>query len=399
MSGLVAPPADDLGERRRRAVTAMLRAAHAWAARRERPEAMGEVARMTGFVMEAHGPGSGPVTPLALVDALRRPLGELPIFTDADDAAYGALREVVLLAPDEEGRDRLSAAAHDLACEHVVPLDSDANTNGWLPSWTRMNADRIRTRTFAAMAGPNDQRLYVASRRFLIEHPAGLWGKLREMVAESGARLPPEGYQAIPWQAVFRTPDGGAWWWPCPDCRWPMVVTGEQVRCGYQPHSVLYCVDQRSGLEQPELARIDEGRVTATPEALPAEGSVCVAQAVWRFVVVPGASELRIAESLGKLGADVELWPQMDAYDLRVRVRGEELRFDVKEYRSPHRLIAALRDRPPSGRVRVLLPRTHEHQAETIRTALPGLTIDTEQKLVQRVRRITQDERRKESRR
>src|SRR5690606_1560274 len=82
---LVAPPTDDRGERRRRVVTAALRAAYAMSARPTHPEGMREIARMTGVVMEAHGPGSGPVTPMALVDALRRPLGDLPIFANAED--------------------------------------------------------------------------------------------------------------------------------------------------------------------------------------------------------------------------------------------------------------------------------------------------------------------------
>ncbi|MBE1537082.1 restriction endonuclease-related protein [Actinomadura algeriensis] len=388
MSRLVAPPSDDVGERRRRAVTAMLRAAYAWTARRARPEAMREVARMTGFVMEAHGPGRGPATPLALVDALRRPLGELPIFADANDGEDGALREVVLLEPGTNGRDLLSAPAHDLVCEHVVPLDAEAGEQGWLPSWTRMNADQIRARAFAALAGPNDQRLYRASRKFLIEHPAGPMQKLQTKVGESGVRMVPGGYQPIPESALFRTQDDVAWWWPCPDCHWPMAVTREQVQCRYRPHSAVFSVTEQHGTKRPKLSRVDEGHRTKTPLALQAEGCGCVAQGIWRFIVVPGASELRIAAYLEKLGAEVELWPEMDDYDLRVAIGGTELRVDVKEYRSPHRLITDLRASPPAAQVQVLLPRTHEHQVETVSAALPGISVATERRLLQQVRQI-----------
>ncbi|MFE3383263.1 restriction endonuclease-related protein [Streptomyces anulatus] len=106
---------------------------------------------------------------------------------------------------------------------------------------------------------------------------------------------------------------------------------------------------------------------------------------VWRFVVVPGASELRIKERLEKLGATVELWPRLDRYDLHVRAGGTEFAIDVKEYRSPHRLIADLRAKAPSARV--LLPQTHEYQWETLRVSLPSLQITTETKFHAEVRR------------
>ncbi|MFD0692422.1 restriction endonuclease-related protein [Actinomadura fibrosa] len=387
MSGLVAPPSDDMSERRRRAVTAMLRAAYAWSARQARPEAMREVARMTGFVMEAHGPGSGPVTPLALVDALRRPLGELPILGSTDSSDDG-LRDAVLLEPDGVGGDRLSAPALDLLCEHVVPLDAEADGQGWLPSWTRMTADRIRARAFAAMAGPKDQRLYETSRKFLIEHPAGRLQELQIGVSETGARMMPGGYRPIPESSLYRTRDDGAWWWPCPDCRWPMAVTRDQVQCRYRPHSTVFRAAERRGAKSPELTRVDEGPAVKTPVALSAVGSGCVGQGVWRFIVVPGASELRIAAQLERLGADVEMWPELDAYDLHVTIGGTEFRLDVKEYRSPHRLITDLRARPPRAQVAVLLPRTHGHQAEAVATALPRIEVLTEQRLLRKVRRI-----------
>lgn len=394
---LVAPPTDDRGERRRRVVTAALRAAYAMSARPTHPEGMREIARMTGVVMEAHGPGSGPVTPMALVDALRRPLGDLPIFANAEDGdgadVDDALRRVVLLEPDGEGGLRLSEAAHDLVCEHVVPLD-EAAEHDWLPSWTWMSVDRIRERAFVAMTGPKDQHLYETTRRFLIEHPAGPEKKLQTAAVETGARMPPGGYTPIPEDALYGTRDG-AFWWPCPECRWPMAVTREHVHCRYRPHSAVYRVIEPRRGKPPTLTRIDEGPRAGTPEAVSAEDARCVAQGIWRFVVVPGSSELRIAERLTGLGADVALWPELDAYDLHVAFGGAEFRLDVKEYRSPNRLIADLRARPPKAGVRVLLPRTHEHQAETVRQALPGLALLTEGQFLRQIKRIKDRERRR----
>jgi hypothetical protein len=106
---------------------------------------------------------------------------------------------------------------------------------------------------------------------------------------------------------------------------------------------------------------------------------------VWRFVVVPGASELRVKQRLERLGATVELWPELDRYDLHVRAGDHEFRVDLKEYRSPYRLIADLRAKTPSARV--LLPKTHEHQLGVLQTAMPSLRITTETKFVTEVRR------------
>jgi hypothetical protein len=54
------------------------------------------------------------------------------------------------------------------------------------------------------------------------------------------------------------------------------------------------------------------------------------------FVSAPGQAELRLAERLERLGLEVERWPDIDAYDLRVTFRdGEAWAVDVKDWASP----------------------------------------------------------------
>lgn len=368
----------DLSERVHRVAAAALRAAYAWTVRRQRPDAMREAARMTGVVMEAHGPGRGPTTPLELVDCLRRPLGHLPLFTAVDD---DAIAPIVLLGEADE----LTAGAYDLACEYALQVGGPSTAKEWMPSWTWMRADQIRGETFNALIKNNGQDGYVTSRRFLIENPAGPCAELSEKVSEAGVRMPPRGYRDIPADHLHRTP-GGAWWWPCPDCKWPMAVSGRKVRCRYRPHAAVYeLAEGRKETSRPSLRRIDEGARVAMPTACPAEGARCLEFGVWRFVVVPGASELRVKERLEKLGATVQLWPDTDSYDLHVLAGDRELRVDLKEYRSVHRLIGDLRAKPP--RAQVLLPKTHEHQYETLTDALPALNVTTETKFCTEVRR------------
>ncbi|MCG7524102.1 hypothetical protein MHW47_06550 [Streptomyces sp. OfavH-34-F] len=372
-------PRDDPAERAHRVVAAALRAAYAWTARGRQSDAMREVARMTGVVMEAHGPGLGPTTPLELVDCLRRRLGLLPALAESAD---GEIARTVLL--DDE--DRLTSAAYDLACEYALPVGNPTALE-WMPTWTRMQSDRIRGETFQSLFQDNSQEGYITSRRFLIEHPADSGESLRELVSESGVRPPPGGYTAIPADHLHRSAGGETWWWPCPVCRWPMAVTGTTVRCRYIPHANVYrLAEARTPRSRPSLSRVDEGRPrSTTPAPRPGAGAQCVDHGVWRFVVVPGASELRIAQRLEKLGASVALWPELDRYDLRVTAGKAEFRVDVKEYRSPHRLIADLRAKAPSARI--LLPQTHEYQWETLRAALPSLNVTTETKFCTEIRR------------
>ena len=370
----LADPPGAAGQRQSRVVAACLRAAYAWSERESHPAAMREVARMTGVVMEALGPGRGPVTPMTLIECLRRPLGELA------SLAGGDLGEEIAAAVLLDG-DRLADAVYDLACEYALPLTPDAETAQWLPSWTNMRAEQVENEAFAMLKEAGDDAAYARARRFLIEHPADDRQALSEQVAATGAKPVKYGDLAADQQyASGKT----SWWWSCPVCRWPMAVTGDLVRCRYRPHQAVYQVMRVKPGSQPRLQRTGE-RGPAAPKACPAAGAACVAPGVWRFIVVPGATELRIAGALENLGAEVRMWPEGDAYDLHVTAGALVRAFDVKEYRSARRLISDLRDKPPHAAV--LLPKGCEHQAEFIAAALPSLAVCTETALCRQVKR------------
>ncbi|MGW0521875.1 restriction endonuclease-related protein [Crossiella sp. NPDC003009] len=363
-----------------RVLAAALRAAYAWSVRHEQSMAMHEVARMTGVVMAAHGPGVGPVTPREFATALHGRLGLLPAIADCDDEA---ISHAVLLS---EGR--LTDVAYDLACEYAAPLGEAIDKAAWLPTWTVMRAEQIQLAAYQAMSETGRQEDYVASRKFLIEHPAAAsQAELSETISERGVQLAPGGYQPIPTDQVHRVGAGPGWWWPCPTCRWPMAVTGSRVRCRYRPHATSYRItpDSRSSA-RPRLTRVDSGPRVAMPVARPTADAVCVETGIWRYVVVPGASELRLYEALAKLGASVQLWPEHDDYDLLVTVGTAKHRVDLKEYQSVRRLLAKLRGAPPG--VEIVLPDTHEHQLVVLKDALPRVVrVTTERRFVARIRK------------
>ncbi|WP_409465196.1 hypothetical protein [Amycolatopsis sp. GA6-003] len=360
----------------RAVVAATVRAAYAWSKRHEQPGAMREAARMTGVVMAAHGPGKGPVTPAELAEALHRPLGELPCLKDCPETEAA---EMILL---ENGQ--LTAAVYDLACEYSAPLGEAIGRAAWLPTWTRMRADQIRQEAYTAMIATGRQEDYVASRKFLIEHPAGQFDTLREQLSKEGARLAPYGYEEIPEDQLHRDQNSQAWWFPCPVCRWPMAVTGDLVRCRYRPHSASYRIRRRPASARPALDRVDAGPRIATPKAALAAGARCVNAGIWRFVVVPGAAELRLYRALDKPGVEVQLWPGADSYDLHVKVGRHEYKADLKEYQSIGRLVDHLTTTRPTAEV--VLPVTHEHQLSALENAVPhGVRVTTETRFRTRI--------------
>jgi hypothetical protein len=368
-------------ERRRRTVTvAALRAGYAWSVRSSQAGAMLEVARMVGVVMEAFGPGHGPTDPVSLAALLRAPLGVLLTPLGADEA----IARTALL--DDAGS--LTDAAYDLVSEYVMQLP-DTEASVWLPTWTRMRADDIQRQAFQALTSRRSQADYVAGRRFLIEHPATRSAdELRELISRTG--LPASAvYADLAHDQTHRDGVGAGWWWQCSVCRWPMRIAGRTVRCRYQPHDAVFEI-RRPGRDTrvPELAVVGEKDIETVPETLDAAGALCVDPGVWRHIVVPGCTEIRIYERLRMLKArdgsrpEVELWPDTDAFDLRV-IAGAVFTADVKEYRSAARLIAALREKPT--RAPVLLPRGHEWQKSEIKRALSVMVYD-EDEFVAKVR-------------
>ena len=357
---------DTVPVREERVIAAAVRAAYAWSNRDEHgKEAMTEICRMTGVIMEAHGPGKSPTGPLDLVEALGRPLRGLML--SSDDTEIG---EIELLDGDE-----LTDAAHDLAAEYACPLDrTGAGTGDWLPSWTRMRSDRVSREVFHALIEDGSQEVYVNSRQFIIENPTGLPELLPDERLQAGARPAGRcGLLAAHQKHTGR--DGREYWWPCPVCKYPMVVDPPEVRCPYRPHRARFGLDETA--QRPRLV-LNTGH--RGPAARSAAGVECVDAGVWRSVVVPGVTELRLAKRLRRY-SKVDLWPGFDTYDLHV-VTGD-FHYDVKECASLKQLLRRLRE--DGAKAMLLLPDTHSHQIDPLRQA--GFAAISEKDAVKLARR------------
>ncbi len=351
--------------------TAALRSAVAWSRRASEERAWREVARMTGVIMNARGPGDSPATPAELIASLRRPLGEL--LPPACEPS--ALDSAILLEDDE-----LTDAAMEIACDynHALFHSRDPATE-WLPRWAWQRAEQVERQLFQSLIQSGSQAAYASSRRFVIERPAGNWRELTELRngsdAYQGARQVAD-YVAITPERIFKFASGDAGaWWPCPVCRWPMRVQEQTVQCTYGPHQARFRIAGRvvAGGSAPALVKTSAARLR-TPQARPVAGSRCVDPAVWRFITVPGIPELELERKLGGIaGVDVQMWPVKDTFDALVTAAdGYQWTVDVKDHADAARIAS-----DPPAADHVVVPGYRKGQVNQLSKMLPGKRVWT----------------------
>lgn len=148
-------------------------------------------------------------------------------------------------------------------------------------------------------------------------------------------------------------------------------------RCG------CLLVPLRDGGYRCELDRCRADSGTILGPALPATTPVLQLSRPLRvFITSPGLAETDLEKTLRKAGLVPEMWPQFDAYDLRVPFPGGTAwAVDVKDWASPSLLGARtteLRADPPHNRAFIVVPayrfQAREDYARAFRHALaPGL--------------------------
>lgn len=357
-----------------RTVTAAIRAGYAWSVRSHQPGAWREIARMTGVIMRAAGPGNRPVTPTELIVRLRRPLGEWLPGAVADES----LAALVVL----DDSDRLSDATYEVGCDYTVELLVGQEDPGedWLPSWRVHRAEQVERAAFHALRRGSDED-YTRGRRFLVEHPAGDRDDVLGKQTDLG--LPPlVAFGAIPDDRQYR-----GWWWACPLCRWPMRVRSGQVNCSFPRHFAAYALLSADG-RLPRLQPLEGAprRVRAQR----ADNAVCVDESVWRYIVVPGVVEMRLCDRLGRLpGVETVLYPFKDRYDIQVLPDdgGWEFTLDVKDFASTRSLANKLIEKPVAAKI-LVVPQYRSNQLMELRRLLPSMDVMTESGIHAKARRL-----------
>jgi hypothetical protein len=192
---------------------------------------------------------------------------------------------------------------------------------------------------------------YRAAREAVIRMPAGELDDVANVLTSLGVGRDEPLYTPVPASAVC-----AGVWWPCPLCGWPMYVHRDRVRCVFQPHAVAGA-DYRLKLTDDSASVVPRGPGVAVgpPDARQSKGWVVATVGAWRFIVIPGLVELRLAERVAASvpGAVVVLWPGRDRFDLEVVLNdGRSIMADVKDWTSPSLLLAYLQRRAEGDWVR-----------------------------------------------
>ncbi|MBU7597379.1 hypothetical protein JGS22_006965 [Streptomyces sp. P38-E01] len=306
-------------------------------------------------LMECHGSllaACGPGSELSFADFRRQVRGD-PSQLLPDGVPGWDVDELRAVDPD----GHVTEDAFDIDAEQALVLrvlQKSSRVTG-LISARDLDDEVAQETAFAQLCKAGNQGIYENGRTDLIRYPAGPVSELNEL------RLPPliaDLYEDIPYASTYR-----GWWFACPVCRWPMRIAlrreaGRQIgvaTCWHRPHQEMgaaYRFRPVQGIVPPELLPepppprpSDRESVLwpdleLIPEAKPIEGYKALARGVWRYTCVPGLAELALRDRLVERGLKVELWPALDAYDLRVHVgrkrsrKKEQLRVDVKDYTS-----------------------------------------------------------------
>jgi hypothetical protein len=106
--------------------------------------------------------------------------------------------------------------------------------------------------------------------------------------------------------------------------------------------------------------------------------------AAWRYVVVPGVTEVRLRDALAALPeVEVRLWPGKDTYDLEVTIPGgPPLTVDVKDHTAAGRIA----ERPPRAD-HVVIPVYRHNQLAELSRLLRGKRVWDERDFLAHVRK------------
>ncbi|MCG6495674.1 hypothetical protein MCM47_15290 [Kitasatospora sp. A2-31] len=347
-------------------VTAVLRAGVAWTLRGEERRAWREVSRMHGVVLSHLSPGLGPATPAELVDLLQQQLSSwIELDWEAIDPNLGSL--TVLHG------DSITDGAVEAGGEYVEALLSvDGgfdNGSDWLPSWAWQTAEQVE-RTFYRGMKSLSAAEYSRARAMVIEVPCGTASELLTQYEERQVSRV-DAYEPIARDRLHVSPSG-SWFWPCPGCRYPMLLRGGWLRCEYPPHDVYrYSLAPGEGDELPVLAGA-AGRDRAEPRR--ADGVLCLAWGIWRFICCPGLAEVSLMRWLEAkkyfTSGRIVRWENRDAWDIGIySPDGWQLRVDVKDVADPRRIL----DRLPAGET-IVLPWHRAAQARELAGLLASVT-------------------------
>ncbi|MDJ0616459.1 MAG: hypothetical protein QNJ63_06870 [Calothrix sp. MO_192.B10] len=176
---------------------------------------------------------------------------------------------------------------------------------------------------------PQGVKIYTKFRRFIVEHPVLSNQEFVEAKGNFGlgvglSDLLDECYE------------------PVPSC---YELQGNFYACPYC-HALASINQQGQVIANPNCNRCPPGRRLKRKVKLLGE-HLKLKRGIERFWFYPGRAEIRLYQKLVDLGLEVELYPECDRYDLKIKFPdGEVWALDLKDYSKPYLLVRNLGDEP-----------------------------------------------------
>lgn len=237
-----------------------------------------------------------------------------------------------------------------------TPICEDIADDAGGSPLAEVEQDLIRAAMDNLRGRGDEEAAYTAFRRFLVEHAHAERSDAAAAVRQVGLDLA-RVYQRIPANTVTCV-EGREAFYPCPRCGWPMHVQGSAISCHRSP--TCLAAGARFDLRNGSLVGL--GKLPPPPPGSP-EGMAALRPGVWRFTVLPGLEELALERKLREIdGAEVRLWPFVDAYDLDVRRGRRHWRIDVKDHSSVTSLARHLNEHPVREPTWIVVPEARREQ-------------------------------------
>lgn len=110
--------------------------------------------------------------------------------------------------------------------------------------------------------------------------------------------------------------------------------------------------------------------------------------ALWKFTLQPGLLELSLAHALTERGYEVELWPNVDRTDLRIRIGQSTQDIDAKVWVSAHELAKHIEQIPSDLPRWIVIPDYQKQNISLLREHCPlGVRVFTQSQCVQEVQK------------
>jgi len=245
--------------------------------------------------------------------------------------------------------------AGDSASDYAQDLVAEA---GESPEAERVQEQVGQSRRVFATR-PDGDAEYRCFRKFLIEHGHANRRAALDALMASGLAWN-EVFEDIPASCSHRL-EGQEVFYPCPHCRWPLPGSADVLEC---PAPICRQAGSQFRLTPNGLVALS-GLPAPRPVLL--QDQVRLRRGIWRYTLLPGLVELRLADQLARMGATVELWPERDRYDLNVQVAGSEWRVDVKDWSNGVALTEHLLRHESADRVCIVIPDTRSYQLTILR--------------------------------